>query len=317
LSIDSANAPLNKSPAESAPNWTTISREAHCPLCEYNLRGLIEPRCPECGYKFEWAAMLNPSLQIHPYVFEHHPNRPIRSFWLTLRGGLRPWRFWTQLKPTHTVRARRILGYWLLMILGTLAALVTTTLILLLARKLADSRHTLLVTTHQPIQRLPFRMRFSSTRVWWRSFVVPLTLTLGTLEVALPWLTLASLMIFQASMRRKGMKSVHLLRCVFYSADVLLWANLLVLLASLATFVFWLIAGEADPNNIFGRYAPYRMLVYFYLPVWGVFCYRLFVACRKYLQLEHVIAVLIASQVIVALSVPAAVVVIVSIKELL
>lgn len=37
------------------PDWSTIGREIHCPLCEYNLRGLSEPRCPECGYQFEWA----------------------------------------------------------------------------------------------------------------------------------------------------------------------------------------------------------------------------------------------------------------------
>ena len=45
----------------------------HCPLCEYNLRGLSEPRCPECGYRFEWAELRDPSRRLHPYLFEHHP----------------------------------------------------------------------------------------------------------------------------------------------------------------------------------------------------------------------------------------------------
>ncbi len=164
---------------------------------------------------------------------------------------------------------------------------------------------------------LPFRMRFRSTSIWWRSFVVPLAEMLALLEVTLPWLTLATLMIFQMSLRRKGIGNAHLLRCVLYSADALLWANLLVLLMSLAAFVVWLMTKEADPNNIFGRYAPYRTFVYFYLPIWVIVCYRLYVACSRYLQLDHALATIIASQVIVALAVPAAIVLFVSIKQLL
>src|SRR5687767_7734312 len=61
-----------------------------CPLCDYNLRGLIEPRCPECGYRFEWAQLRDQKLQFHPYLFEHHPKRNVWSFCRTLVGGLRP-----------------------------------------------------------------------------------------------------------------------------------------------------------------------------------------------------------------------------------
>lgn len=314
MSDGSSAASRGDTPGGPVPDWSAVTREVHCPLCEYNLRGLVEPRCPECGCSFQWAEIFNPSLQVHPYLIEHHPRRPVRSGWLTLRGGLRPQRFWTQLKPVHTVYPRRILGYWVLMILATLAALIATMLILLLARKLADSR---LFTSAHPFKPLPFRMRFWSTRIWWRSFVVPLAGMLAALELALPWLTLATLMIFQTSLRRKEIRSVHLLRCVLYSTDALLWANLAMLLTSIAAFVFWEITGEADPNNIFGRYVPSRIFAYFYLPIWGIVCYRLYVGCRRYLQLDHVLATIVASQVIVALSVPAAVVVSFAIKELI
>lgn len=52
-------------------------RDAPCPVCDYNLRGIVEPRCPECGSALRleigsenlrlgpWlAAMLGPALAI-------------------------------------------------------------------------------------------------------------------------------------------------------------------------------------------------------------------------------------------------------------
>ena len=164
---------------------------------------------------------------------------------------------------------------------------------------------------------LPFRLRFWSTSLWWWSFVLPLAGWVAALEVVLPWLTLMTLMIFQDSIRRSKIKSVHLIRCTLYSADALLWANLVALFASIAAFVYWLVRKELDLNNILRRDAAYAIIVYFYLPVWGIFCYRLHVACRKYLQLKQVLAMIIASQVIVALALPAVIVVIVSIREML
>src|SRR5262245_37722664 len=32
-----------------------VGRDAKCPVCGYNLRGLFEPRCPECGAGIELA----------------------------------------------------------------------------------------------------------------------------------------------------------------------------------------------------------------------------------------------------------------------
>jgi len=96
----------------SAPDWDKIDEEIHCPLCEYNLRGLIEPRCPECGYRFTWPELLDPTRRLHPYLFEHHPERNLWSFWKTALGGLRPWRFWRSLNPVQPSSPRRLIVYW-------------------------------------------------------------------------------------------------------------------------------------------------------------------------------------------------------------
>src|SRR5688572_3879237 len=110
---DHADAPSSL-PSTSPPDWSRIGRDVICPLCEYNLRGLTEPRCPECGYRFEWHDVFNSDRYQHPFLFEHHPERNIWSFVRTLVGTLLPVRFWESVQPTLPLRARRLIIYWLL-----------------------------------------------------------------------------------------------------------------------------------------------------------------------------------------------------------
>lgn len=39
---------------EPQPPTSGIDEDIPCPKCQYNLRGLTVPRCPECGFHFEW-----------------------------------------------------------------------------------------------------------------------------------------------------------------------------------------------------------------------------------------------------------------------
>jgi hypothetical protein len=91
-----------------------LDEDVHCPLCNYNLRGLAEARCPECGGQFTWDELRDPTKRLHPYLFEHHPDRNIWSFFRTLRGGLLPRRFWTTLLPVQPSQPRRLILYWIL-----------------------------------------------------------------------------------------------------------------------------------------------------------------------------------------------------------
>ena len=113
------------------PDWSALPDEILCPLCRYNLRGLVEPRCPECGYSFDWSEVLDPNRRLHPYLFEHHPERNVWSFFRTLVGGLRPWRFWSTLHPAQPADARRLTLYHLLicalLLLPALTRLVAVT----------------------------------------------------------------------------------------------------------------------------------------------------------------------------------------------
>jgi hypothetical protein len=39
------------------PQSAAVDTALRCPQCEYNLTGLAEPRCPECGARFDWEEL--------------------------------------------------------------------------------------------------------------------------------------------------------------------------------------------------------------------------------------------------------------------
>src|SRR3954470_18282871 len=94
--------------------------QLHCPICDYDLRGLPEPRCPECGFRFTWEELRDPRRHAHRYLFEHHPERNVSSFFQTLLRGLRPGRFWRELHPAQPSAPVRLIIYWLVYVLPCL-----------------------------------------------------------------------------------------------------------------------------------------------------------------------------------------------------
>jgi hypothetical protein len=251
-----------------------------CPLCEYDLRGLAEPRCPECGYRFTWEELRDPSRRIHPYLFEHHPERNVRSFFDTLAAGMRPQRFWSTLYPTQPSRPGRLLSYWVI------AAPLT----------LATAAHGWLtaagVAALLRTQRFAPREPFEVAR-WTVLYDIGAGGhgLLAVMCLAWPWLTLAALLVFQVSLRRARLKGTHVLRCVLYAGDLCLWVAPLMLLLVLIA----LLSGTWPPRAS-SSWAP---LVAGVLVPW--LFYRLHTAYRLYLRFDHAGATVLASQVIVAL----------------
>src|SRR4051794_13361639 len=223
---------LSTDEAFDAPDWDAQREDLSCPLCGYNLRGLREPRCPECGYRFRWADLTDPARRVHPYLFEHHPERNGWSFWKTAVGGLRPVRFWTSLVPTQPQRPFRIVLYWMLV---TLVALLCVAGIYLLGYWRLQETYRVMTarirvgrpTFSFPPIEIKDVLGFTGRGflLWW---------AWGFLW---PWLTFLALMVFRISMRRARVKSVHVLRCVLYSADALLWAGLSLFLIAGASSV--------------------------------------------------------------------------------
>ena len=259
-----------------------VGQGLSCPLCEYDLRGLTEPRCPECGYRFTWEELRDPSRRIHPYLFEHHPERNVQSFFDTFLGGITPTRFWSTLYPTQPSRAGRLVAYWLLAAapLAALAALhwgflVSETTNRIRWRRFSDSG---------PLD-IARRAMFEDMNVGGYGL-------LAVMCVAWPWLTLAALLVFQISLRRARLKGTHVLRCVLYAGDLCLWLSPLMLLLVLVT---WL--GGAWPPRAYWHDVPFVAWV---LVPW--LFYRLHTAYRLYLRFDHAAATVLASQVIVLLA---------------
>jgi hypothetical protein len=303
-----------------APKWEAIQEETCCPLCDYNLRGLIEPRCPECGYSFAWPDLLDPSRRLHPYLFEHHPERRLWSFRRTLAAGLRPRRFWKALHPAQPSYPRRLILYWALAVLPMLltAAANVGGLAISIRRENLPARASEKALLTNPryaaifrstIQQygsldkyldkfypVDWRLVFRATFAYGESLVGLCLPALFT--IAWPWLTLFALMIFQISMRRARVRGAHILRCTCYSSDIGFWLGLAIIPVAL----IW---AWVQPTTITGSGRFLRTVSYeFYGCILAllVFNYRLLIAYRSYLRFPRSIAVIVATQIIAFLA---------------
>jgi hypothetical protein len=302
------------------PDWGAVTEEIHCPLCDYNLRGLNEPRCPECGYRFEWPDLIDPSRRLHPYVFEHHPERNVWSAWKTALGLLRPKRFWKSLLPVQPSRPRRLVAYWgiagcLLLIFAVLtsvavavragqssvtsAALVRAGIPAFVNSPQGKEWLDEIVAEYGSVQAYLDLFYPTSLSAGWvarRAMAALLSESLVFLFLWVwPWVTIASLLVFGISMRRWKVRAVHVMRCALYNQDiVLITAAPLGLLMILTAFGASLVL----PFNV--------ELVVIGIPliVEAIFIYRMTMAYKYYLKFDHPFLTILASQVIAALACP-------------
>ena len=306
------------------PDWQTIAEEIRCPLCGYNLHGLAEPRCPECGYTFDWPDLLEPTRRLHPYLFEHHPETNVRSFWRTAAGALLPRRFWRTLQPVQPSRPRRLILYWILTVLVcwvcmqmAIAADVGLSAYIRI-RNVSAYRAAVLAGQDQvkspdpqfgpvgspitdPKLLRQYLDRYFATGLsvewlkwmgrvyvndWLRRQVLLLPLTW-------PWLLFASLMIFQWSMRRAKVRPVHVLRCTIYSGGTLAWVGLMAFVPFAAEMRSHLFGWSPDIFWVLGCIA--------YGTIGGLvlsMVYQLIVAYRLYMRFDNAVATVLAALVI-------------------
>jgi hypothetical protein len=302
------------SPAgDSAPAWALAGDLVlGCPLCDYNLRGLTDPRCPECGYQFQWRDLTDPARRVHPYIFEQHPNRNIWSFIRTAIGGLRPWKFWSSLRPDQTSRPRRMIVYWFISMVITLL-LMLTACAAMFARETAEYNafarsnalyypsSTPMSTTYPvPLTQSSYfdANRFGPSLV--RHFPPLFVCWVGCMFW--PWLTLLILMIFRVSMRRARVKTEHVLRTVLYSGDAFMWPVLIW------TALLWVTTALMGLGFVNSGWTPGAPLAF----VLAILCLlpaiKLWAGYQKYLRFRHALGTIVASQIILILAVTALIV---------
>lgn len=321
LRIVTEGAASTSTPGE-APDWSTISREIVCPLCDYNLRGLVEAWCPECGYRTTWAELVDPDIADHPWFFETCRKQKIRAMVKTLIVSQRPLRFWSIIKPTRVPRPRRIAMYWL-----CVAAMVVVPFIGMLAYSIGRQYYVIygerlewvslpnaLPLPHWSETNPAYPWRFGGPPMYpsfyaayqeadramgWRETGANTTslFILGGF-LLWPWCTLMGLQIFRRTMRMRRINSPHVMRCAIYSADAVPILALLVI-----PIVRWRCTSVerwAHPWMLYGRiFEPVILAALCSCAM--VLTARLCIAYRRYLGFPHAVGVCIAAELIVVL----------------
>jgi hypothetical protein len=310
----------------SRPDWDRIDEEIACPLCGYNLRGLVEPRCPECGFRFEWPEIIDPARRLHKYLFEHHPERRLWSFRKTLVGGLLPRRFWRSLHPSQPSYPRRLVLYGCIVAgiyLSGLGGLLPVYAVALGWERITWGRRVRpleaarlnnprtpqqrdfakSVTTdygsiqayldeHYPTRVTTVLINRAFGEAWhpWAHF--------GSLLVLLawPWVVLAGLMVFRISMRRVRIRPVHVVRCVLYCYDGVAWVGVLLLVCAVVLLVMGIELGGSWVGSPVESMDPVTLVLM--LAVLVVSVYRLGIAYRLYMRFDHPFSTVLAAHVI-------------------
>jgi hypothetical protein len=307
-----------------APDWPNFSRQILCPLCGYNLRGLIEPRCPECGHRSTWKDLSEGGNLPHPYLFEHHPERNFRSLVRTLIRSLEPVTFWRRLRPSHAPNVRRLMVYWCLVTIISLSLLFLAPLILLTMYtiRLPGNRAGLVAnmqTWPQPqrdyavknfgsIQAYvnatypppSFKLLLEITTQMVRSTVV---IAVIVFTLAWCWMSTGMMLLFRAALRQARVRPVHVLRAAIYSADVLI-----LMMPLMFAVEFWSPVNPRANRMLvyalrtwFGRQMTPEAATIFLLMALLVFI-RMILATRLYLRLPRSIWLASISQFFVLLA---------------
>jgi hypothetical protein len=280
--VDEPVADISPPPVDSTvPANDLVTRDVQCPMCAYNLRGLIEPRCPECGFTFLWVELMDPARWVHAYVFEHHPHRNVWSFFKTLIGGLWPGRFWDSLTPSQPSRPGRLWLYCAITVVLALSGVIV---------------ETVAVTVDAHGYAGGGRGTFES---WGRALRYAMNdsqvIALAVLALLLPaWslLTYWTMMIFGTSMRIAKVNPIHVRRCIIYCQDLCVWSGLFVAVAA-ATLPIW---SRTHLRSEVILPAVAAMLTSILL-----FAFRMSQAYRLYMRFRHAAATVVATQVIVGL----------------
>jgi hypothetical protein len=156
---------------EPAPDRDVLASDVLCPRCGYNLRGLPQPRCPECGLTFppeQWASGV---LREHlpSWLDRCDPWQPhqvlVRSLFEVFRGAWRPRWVLTKLDLSGPLTPAV-----LMLVCGTLWLYVLATVLIAAA--------TMLHTGASPYASL------KSAALWWGPRVVIVAVLYGLIALA-------------------------------------------------------------------------------------------------------------------------------------
>jgi hypothetical protein len=271
---------------------------------------------------------LDPERQVHRYLFEHHSERSVWSFWRTAVGTWWPDQFWRELRPAQPSRGKRLVAYWVTTVAFVLAGVGGIFALVMIEaangavknRAAATARLTsggtfpgqvamvkaqfgsvqAYINSEYPLPTsLRFYQRHTTQIGQTASHLAPLTVFALGAYIVWPWATIGGLMVFQASMRRARVRPVHVVRCTLYSFDGGVWVGTGII--AVAAGIAWPVVHGTVPGLTVAMdwtgWVPWVVALLLGVSVW-----RLGTAYRRYLQMEQAGAVVLASQVMVGLA---------------
>ncbi len=306
---------------------TVAPLELVCPRCDYSLRGLVDPRCPECGFAFAWEELTDLGRDNHRWLFEHGRGRTVRTFVATWLRTAWPVRFWRAVTPANPVRLGRLLVYWWvgcipLLLLG----LVATPLVPEAVRMDRDLRAFRML--YRPVAGKPGLFvalgRVKTYTAQQLDAVIPPMVSVGFVRrllifhrwrsdgawfgpaivgMAWPIVSAGALLAFPWSLRRAKVRPAHVARVAVYGCDVgLLLASVTVagLHWGRSIPVPWRVTPMTDATE--------RAILLAIVTCGVISTWRLGVACERYLRIDRPWLTVAAAQAIAMLAACAAMV---------
>lgn len=267
--------------------WSDVApiEQLKCLHCDYHLYGLSETRCPECGENFSWDAVLADYYRRQKPLFEYRwREHPIKSFFGTWLRAMRPKKFWTTLDIHDPPQAgaigvmlcSMILSFFLCFFcMATLHIWMINDVQFWLAGRIGTS------ALFSSLPKL-FIESISGSE----TFSVMLTLIIWTV------MSLASLLVFQQSMKRYKVLTVQVFRVWAYTIPIY------PILVCIITFMVGYCMILSD--FLYYRGARGTDIVSGMVMFIGVIR-ALHLAYRDYLKMDHSLGVAIASQAIAIL----------------
>ncbi len=222
---------------DGTPNWPAIDFDLLCSRCDYNLRTLTLPRCPECGLTFDWAEAIESTRRHSDTLFEHAWNvRPIRSWLATTWACLWPTTFWQRVSIHERVRVSPLLFFLTSTVIGAIVFLIVASqsvaaILALFIGTIQFSPYTpqpYLVRTHYQLDRLAMHPRWPFSN-WLASFdyrfwLVPIGMFFAILGI------FVILAVLQQTLTRFRIRRDQLLRVVAYAAPAIcIWGCVMLI----------------------------------------------------------------------------------------
>jgi hypothetical protein len=276
-----------------SPDWSTVTIDPHCPLCEYNLRGLQRSQCPECGYSFTWPEVFGTQSLWLRQMIEHARINSLWTIGRTLCRTIRPGTFFRRLTASDPIRPRRLLVHALYV--------VTVSLLPCLA---ADVANLGVFTVPQPWTGLPDQWLHYAADVLnptvihffiaWIPSDDSALLLWPAFVIGWAGLSISGLWLLRSTMTRAGIRTGHLVRCVIYSADSAVWVTPFLVLTLVPS------SGTMSARSIRWLVTAACCLLA------SITTYRLSQAARLYLRLPRAVLVVWVVEATLALAVATA-----------